>query len=103
MPSDWQGYYAKNLAACRDDSYIEGVTIERKGLHFYEAAALALRIVWVNDNEELYMYGVLGGEGTAGPSSYRIKMSPDKRSIDFFGGQSADDENSIGEHLIKCP
>ena len=103
MPKAWIGYYAKDLTACRSDTYLEGVAIERKGLHFYEAAAFALRIVWVNDGEELYMYGILGGEGTAGPASYRIRRAADGKSIVFFGGKSADNADAAGERLIKCP
>lgn len=103
MPAGWIGYYVQDLSKCRDDTYLEGVSIERKGLHFYEAAALAQRIVWVNDDEELVMYALLGGEGMVGPATYRIRRSANGKSITFFGGESAADENAAGEVLLRCP
>lgn len=89
MPPTWIGYYAKDPAACKDDGNLEGVAIERRGLHFYEAAALAQRIVWVDQDRELYMYGLLGGEGSIGPATYRIRLEEDGKAIIFHGGKSA--------------
>lgn len=102
-PESWRGYYVADRKFCKDEDYIEGVYIEKKGLHFYEAAALAQRIVWVNDGEELYMYALLGGEGLIGPAKYRIQRAEDGDSIKFFGGTSADDDTANGDLLLKCP
>lgn len=102
-PVSWRGYYVADRKFCKDESYVEGVYIERKGLHFYEAAALAQRIVWVDQDKELYIYGLLGGEGAVGPAKYRIKRADDGRSIRFYGGESADNENAKGDLLLKCP
>jgi hypothetical protein len=111
MPSSWIGLYVPKLLDCSGVGSDESVAIERHGLHFYEAEALAQRIVWVDEGRELFMYGLLGGEGSVGPSYYRIRRAEDGKSITFYGGDrlakisgSDDVPASIpGQKLLRCP